>query len=152
MSTEENKKELDNRTFEIILPAQKSKKELNLYASRIPAGFPSPAEDFIEKRLDLNDYIINNKDATFLVKATGNSMENAGIYDGDILVIDRSVEATSGRVVLGVLNGEFTVKRILWKKNKLFLVPENKEYKPMEINEEEDFQIWGVVTFSVHKL
>ncbi len=126
--------------------------KLNFYANRIPAGFPSPADDFLEKQLDLNDYLINNKASTFLVKVTGNSMENAGIFDGDVLVVDRSVEPANGKVVLGVLNGEFTVKRLSRQKNKLFLVPENTLYQPLEITEEMDFKIWGVVTFSLHRL
>lgn len=124
---------------------------LPLYAGRIPAGFPSPAEDFLEKQLDLNDYIGGNRASTFLVRVQGNSMENAGIFDGDLLVVDRSVEPENGRIVLGVLNGEFTVKRINREGNKLFLSPENPQYKPIEITEEMDFQTWGVVTFSVHQ-
>lgn len=124
---------------------------LPLYATSIPAGFPSPADDFLEKQLDLNDYIGGNKASTFLVRVQGNSMEDAGIFDGDILVIDRSVEAENGRIVLGVLNGEFTVKRILYKDGKLFLIPENPNYQPIEITGEMDFQTWGVVTFSLHK-
>ncbi len=136
---------------EIIQPEVKSRKALNLYTSHIPAGFPSPAEDFMEQRLDLNDYLIHNQVATFLVRVRGNSMVNAGISDGDILIIDRSVEATDGKIVLGVLNGEFTVKRINKRGKKLFLNPENEDFKPIEITEEMDFQIWGVVTFSIHK-
>jgi len=126
--------------------------KLNFYANRVPAGFPSPAEDFLEKQLDLNDYLINNKASTFLVKVMGNSMENAGIFDGDMIVVDRSVEPVNGKVILGVLNGEFTIKKISRRKNKLFLIPENLQYQPLEITEEMDFKIWGVVTFSLHKV
>jgi DNA polymerase V len=136
---------------EIILPKIRSKKKLNLYTSHIPAGFPSPAEDFMEKRLDLNDYLIKNQASTFFIRVRGNSMVNAGIFDGDLLVIDRSAEADEGKIVLGVLNGEFTVKRISKKGKKLFLVPENEAFNPIEVTEEMDFQIWGVVTFSIHK-
>ena len=125
---------------------------LDLYAQPISAGFPSPAEDFLERRLDLNDYLIRDKSATFLVRVKGQSMQDAGIFDGDILVVDRSLEATDGKVVLGVLDGEFTVKRITLKDNRLFLMPENPRFSPIEITEERDFKIWGVVTFSVHKL
>jgi DNA polymerase V len=136
---------------EIILPEIHDKKNLNFYTSHIPAGFPSPAEDFMEKRLDLNDYLIKNQASTFLVRVKGNSMINAGIFDGDLLIIDRSIEARDGKIVLGVLNGEFTVKRINKKGKKLFLTPENENFKPIEITEEMDFQIWGVVTYSIHK-
>jgi DNA polymerase V len=136
---------------ERILPVIKSKKELNFYTSQIPAGFPSPADDFMEKRLDLNDYLVKNQASTFLIRVKGNSMVNAGISDGDLLVIDRSVEPSDGKIVLGVLNGEFTVKRIVKKGKKLILAPENENYKPIEITEEMDFQSWGVVTFSIHK-
>ena len=136
---------------EKILPDVKSKKKLNFYASQIPAGFPSPAEDFMEKRLDLNDYLVKNQASTFLIRVKGNSMVNAGIFDGDLLVVDRSVEPADGKIVLGVLNGEFTVKRIVKKGKKLILAPENENYKPIEITEEMDFQSWGVVTFSIHK-
>jgi DNA polymerase V len=139
-------------TGTIFIPEKGPDVRLNLYAQSIPAGFPSPADDFLEKRLDLNDYLIQNKSATFLVRVEGNSMENAGIFDGDVLVVDRSLEASDGKVVLGVLNGEFTVKRISLKKNRLFLIPENRNYQPIEITEEMDFKIWGVVTYSLHKL
>jgi DNA polymerase V len=137
--------------FEILKPELHTLKELDLYSYHIPAGFPSPAEDFIEKRLDLNDYLIKNQAATFLVKVSGNSMINAGISDGDILIVDRSAEPADGKVILGVLNGEFTVKRIRKNGNKLLLIPENEKYKSIEITEAMDFQIWGVVNYSIHK-
>ena len=128
------------------------KSESDLYSHDVPAGFPSPAEDFLEKRLDLNDYLIRNKAATFLVKVAGNSMEKAGIYDEDVLVVDRSLEPEDGKVVLGILNGEFTVKRISKKNNKLLLVPANETFKTIEVSPEMDFKIWGVVTYSLHRL
>jgi len=138
--------------LEFYSPAKDREVNLNLYAHPIPAGFPSPADDFLEKRLDLNDYLVKNKAATFLVRVEGTSMENAGIFDGDVLVVDRSIEASDGKIILGVLNGEFTVKRISIQKGRLFLVPENQQFKPIEVTEEMDFKIWGVVTFALHKL
>ena len=143
-----------NPTFphEVFLPETQTNEKINLYFSQISAGFPSPAEDFLEKRLDLNDYLIKNKAATFLIKVQGDSMINAGIRSGDILIIDRSVEASDGKIVLGILNGEFTVKRVLKRNRKLFLMPENDAYQPIEITEEMDFNIWGVVTHSIHKV
>ncbi|HPE56960.1 MAG TPA: translesion error-prone DNA polymerase V autoproteolytic subunit [Bacteroidales bacterium] len=128
------------------------KTPLDLYSFRIPAGFPSPAEDFKENTLDLNDYLIKNKSATFLVKVTGTSMEGAGIFDEDVLIVDRAAEISDGKIVLGVLNGEFTVKRLKKEKERLILLPENSNFKPIEISEETDFKIWGVVTFCLHKL
>jgi DNA polymerase V len=145
------KKPGNTKNPEIFRPEVDKLKELDLYSYQIPAGFPSPAEDFLEKRLDLNDYLIKNQTATFLVKVTGNSMINAGISDGDILVIDRSLEPADGKIILGVLNGEFTVKRVKKKDRKLFLIPENEKFKPIEVTEEMDFQAWGVVTYSIHK-
>ena len=151
MSPQQNKEQENLNKFELFFPEFLSQQQLKLFSSQIPAGFPSPAEDFLEKRLDLNEYLIKNKSATFLIKVHGDSMVNAGIFDGDILVIDRSVQPSSGKIVLGVLNGEFTVKRIEKRKNKLFLIPENKAFNPIEITSEMDFKIWGVVTFAIHK-
>jgi DNA polymerase V len=151
MKLKEHNKVKESMQTEIIIPEINEKKNLNFYTSQIPAGFPSPAEDFMEKRLDLNEYLIKNQAATFLIKVNGNSMVNAGIFDGDILIIDRSLEAKDGKIVLGVLNGEFTIKRIRKKGKKLLLTPENENYNAIEITEEMDFQVWGVVTYSIHK-
>lgn len=123
-----------------------------VYSSSVPAGFPSPAEDYSEKSLDLNEYLIRNRESTFMVRVTGHSMKDAGIHDGDILVVDRSLEPRSGRIILGVLNGEFTVKRLSRKGRSLFLLPENDEYPVTEIKEEMDFRVWGVVTYVIHKV
>ena len=147
-----SEKDRKGNSFEFLAAGSERESLLGLYAQPISAGFPSPAEDFLEQRLDLNDYLIRNKAATFLVRVKGDSMLNAGIFDGDILVVDRSVEATDGKVVLGVLDGEFTVKRISLKKERLFLLPENPDFAPIEISSERDFRIWGVVTFSLHSL
>ena len=138
--------------LEFYSPEISNHRNLNMYSHRVPAGFPSPAEDFLEKRLDLNDYLIKNKSATFLIKVKGDSMVNAGIFDGDILIIDRSVEPTDNKIVLGIINGEFTVKRINTKGEKLLLMPENENFKTIEVTPEMDFQIWGVVTYAIHKI
>jgi len=152
MKSKKDKNIKESIPHEIYLPENHSEGEIYYYSSQVPAGFPSPAEDFLEKRLDLNDYLINNKAATFLIKVQGDSMINAGIFNGDILIIDRSVEAVHGKIVLGVLNGEFTVKRVEKKDGILYLSPENDKYKPLEITEEMSFVIWGVVTHAIHKL
>jgi DNA polymerase V len=142
----------DDQKISVYIPDTNSSEKIGLYSFRIPAGFPSPAEDFLEKRLDLNDYLISNPSATFLIKVHGNSMIGAGIFDGDVLVVDRSVQQCEDKIVLGVLNGEFTVKRISKKNGKLFLMPENDLFNPIEVTSEMNFQIWGVVTFSIHRL
>lgn len=147
------KKDKNNQeSYTVLLPKQASSKTIDFYLQNVPAGFPSPAEDFLEKRLDLNDYLIKNKSATFLVKVEGLSMIGAGIHHGDVLVIDRSVEPESNKIVLGVLNGEFTVKRLVKKGKEVFLMPENVAFQPIKLNTEMSFEVWGVVTFVLHKV
>jgi DNA polymerase V len=138
--------------FEFFLPETGKPLKLDLYTGTISAGFPSPAEDYLDKKLDLNEYLIRNPSATFFVRVNGNSMINAGIHNGDILIVDRSLEPADGRIVIGVINGEFTVKRINKRGKKLFLEPENEAFKPIEITEDTDFKTWGVVVYTIHKL
>lgn len=133
-------------------PDSNTRESIPVVVARVSAGFPSPADDFIENRLDLNDFLVKNPSATFFVRVEGDSMNGAGIYNGDILVVDRSLEATSNKIVIGVVNGEFTVKRIIKKSGRLYLAPENENYKPIEITESTDFLIWGVVTHAIHTL
>jgi DNA polymerase V len=123
-----------------------------LFITKISAGFPSPAEDYIDKNLDLNEYLIQHPAATFFVRVAGSSMINAGIHSGDILIVDRSVEPADKKIVIAVINGEMTVKRIRKNAGKLYLVPENDAYKPLEITEGSEFQVWGVVTNVIHKV
>ena len=131
-----------------------SKKVLDIpfYQSNVPAGFPSPAENFMDLDLNLQDYLVQNPSATFCVRVTGDSMQNAGILSGDVMVVDRSLEPKNNTIVLAVLDGEFTVKRIQKKGEELFLKPENKDFKPIKVTEEMNFQVWGVVTHIIHKL
>ncbi len=136
----------------IFTPEIGEKKELPLFLESVSAGFPSPADDYLENRLDLNDYLIKNPAATFFVRVTGNSMIEAGIHSGDILVVDRSLTPKDGNVVIAVIDGELTVKRIKQSKNKIFLLPENNNYKPIEITTEMHFEVWGVVSYVIHKL
>lgn len=124
--------------------------KLQLFLNPVPAGFPSPAADYIDKSIDLNEVLIKNKPATFLVKALGDSMIGAGIFSGDILIVDKSITPANKNIVVAILNGEFTVKRFIKEKNKILLRPENSKYKDFEINLEDDFKIWGVVTFVIH--
>jgi DNA polymerase V len=122
------------------------------YEASVSAGFPSPAEDFMDLELNLQDYLIQHPSATFCVRVTGDSMIKAGISSGDVMIVDRSLEPKDGSIVLAVLNGEFTVKRIKKNKDQLLLIPENTKFDPIIVNEEMDFKVWGVVTHVVHQL
>ena len=125
---------------------------LPLYSSKVPAGFPSPADDHMEGKLDLNTHLVKHPTATFFVKASGDSMIGAGIHDGDILVVDRSLEPRQSRIVIAAVDGQLTVKRLKKKGKKIFLVPENKKFRPIELNENNDVKVWGVVTSVIHKV
>jgi len=120
-----------------------------LYSSRVQAGFPSTADDSVENSLDLNRYIVKHPATTFFVRAEGNSMEGAGIFSGDILVVDRSIEPRHGNIVIAVVFDELTVKRLSIKKGEYFLVAENPMYEPLHITEEMESTIWGVVTHTI---
>lgn len=124
---------------------------LPLFSSVVPAGFPSPADDYIEQELDLNKLMVKNPAATFFVRVEGESMCEAHIHTGDILVIDRSAHPGNGKIVLATLNGEFTVKRLLKKGQELYLVAENPHFEPIAISQSMDFQIFGVVTYVIHQ-
>ena len=115
----------------------------------VPAGFPSPAADHFEEQIDLNKHLQKNPSSTFFVRAQGNSMQDAFIADGSLLVIDRSIRAQHGHIVLAVLNGEFTVKRLIKTSGGVFLAPENTDYKPIHVTADMDFQVWGVVSFII---
>jgi DNA polymerase V len=123
-----------------------------LISQGINAGFPSPAADFEEEKISLDAFLIKNKEATFYAKASGNSMINAGINDGDILVIDRSLSTTNNKIAICFVDGEFTVKRIAIQEDKILLLPENPNYKPIEISKENEFIVWGIVTYVIKKL
>jgi DNA polymerase V len=124
---------------------------LPIYLANVQAGFPSPAEDYLDKTLDLNELLIAHPAATFFVRVSGDSMQNAGIFSGDILVVDRSLEAADNKIVIAIVNGEFTVKRLKIREGRISLVPENPSYPILEMKEGSDFQVWGVVTYVIHK-
>ncbi len=126
--------------------------DIPFYQSNVPAGFPSPAENFMDLDLNLQEYLVQHPSATFCVRVTGDSMQNAGILSGDVMVVDRALEPKNNTIVLAVLDGEFTVKRIQKKGEDLFLKPENKDFKAIQITEEMNFQVWGVVTHIIHKV
>ena len=129
---------------------QSTNLELPFFTTRISAGFPSPADDHIDQKLDLNSLIKHPLD-TFLVKVEGDSMVNAGIQDGDILVVDKAVEPLNNKIVVANINGELTVKRLKIVGTKVYLLAENPNYKSIEINTILDFTIRGVVTIVIHK-
>ena len=115
----------------------------------ISAGFPSPADDFKEVRISLDKELVKNKEATFYAKVSGDSMVGAGLDDGDLLVIDRALNPENGKIVICFIDGEFTVKRIKKEKGKLYLIPENNKYKSIELKEENELIIWGIVTYII---
>ncbi len=124
---------------------------LPYFESGLEAGFPSPAEDYIQLPLDLQELLVTHPAATFFVKIQGDSMEGAGLHSGDILVVDRSLTPQSGKIVVALINGEFTVKRLKIEKEKIFLIPANPRYPVIEVVEGSDFQVWGVVTYAIHR-
>jgi DNA polymerase V len=133
-------------------PVQGTRHELPLSLSPVAAGFPSPADDFLDKRLDLNEYLIRNPPATFLVRVSGNSMRDAGIFDGDLLVVDKSLQPVSGSIVVAILHGEFTVKKLKMQGVKTYLVPANGQYQSIEVTPEMDCEVWGVVASVIRRL
>ncbi len=135
---------------EIYKLKPEAKFKLPLLLSRLPAGFPSPADDYIEERIDLNKKLIKHPEATYLIRVMGDSMEKARIYDGDYLIVDRAIEPENNDIVLAIFDGDFTVKRLIKKIDRWFLVAENPKYPPFEITPEMDFEIWGKVTYIFH--
>ena len=118
----------------------------------ISAGFPSPAEDYIELGIDLNEYLIKNPISTFFLRVSGNSMNNAGIYNNDLLIIDRSINPHPGHIVVAILDGEFTLKRLIKEKDNYYLKADKENYPAISLYEYVDIQIWGVAIYSIHEL
>ena len=118
----------------------------------LPAGWPSPAENYVEDTLDLHRLAVPNPPATFFLRVTGDSMIGAGIHNGDLLVVDRSKNPTPGKIVVAAINGEFTIKRLVKRKEKTFLCPENPAYPEIDLAEQEEAGIWGVATYVLHQL
>jgi DNA polymerase V len=125
---------------------------LPFYTSRVAAGLPSPADDHQEDTLDLNEHLVKRPATTFFVRVQGNSMTGVGIHHGDLLVVDRSLEPRDGAIVIAVVNGELTVKRLQLENGHVWLIPENPDYSPIEITDGMDLMIWGVVAHVVHSL
>jgi len=125
---------------------------LPLALCHVEAGFPSPADDYMEGALDLNEHVIKHPSATYFVRASGNSMIGAGIFNGDLLIVDRSLEASSGKVVIAEVDGQLTVKRLLKLNDGFSLQSENSSYPPIELQEGNEVVVWGVVTHVIHDL
>ncbi len=141
-----------SNSIDIFSASTETPLELPYIDSGISAGFPSPALDFIDLSIDLNKHLIKHPSATFYGRVKGDSLTDAGIHDGDLLIIDRSLEPKDGKIAVCIIDGEFTAKRIKVEKDTLWLVPENKSYKPIQINEHNDFYIWGMVTHVIKNM
>jgi DNA polymerase V len=140
---------LTTPTLEFFIPDYSSKLELPFFDVGISAGFPSPADDFIELSIDLNKQFIKNKDTTFFARVKGHSMKNVGIFDGDLLIIDKSLEPQNNKIAICQIDGEFTIKRIKIEKDIVWLIAENEDYQPIKVTPANDFMIWGIVTSSI---
>ena len=145
-------KEPQTTVESVFRPDGQTKHRVPLYLSPIAAGFPVPTDDYVEGKIDLNRHLVKHPESTFLVRVIGESMQNAGIHPRDLLVVDRAIEPTSGKIVIAVVDGELTVKRLRKHRGKLWLMPENADYQPIEIEENTDLHIWGVVTNVIHAL
>ena len=143
---------MNTKVQTVHTPVLSAKHHQSLFEARVSAGFPSPAADYEEDKLDLNRYLVKNPATTFFVRAIGDSMVGAGIHCGDLLVVDRSLEPRDKSVVIAAINGELTVKRIRMGNKRITLEPENENYSVRQITEDTDFQVWGVVTNVIHAL
>jgi DNA polymerase V len=122
-----------------------------LFETPVSAGFPAPTDNYVETELDLNTYLVKHPESTLCVRVKGQSMINAGINSGDMLIVDRVAAPQNNSIVIALVDGEFTVKRITKADGKLFLMPENDSYKPLQITENMKFEVWGVVTYIIKK-
>lgn len=138
-----------NQKLSFFLPLFESDLKIPFIQDGVSAGFPSPATDFMETSIDLNKELSQNPLATFYIKVSGNSMIDAGINDKDVLVVDRSLDPQNNKIAICFIDGEFTVKRIKLEKDCLYLMPENKNYTPIKVTEENQLIIWGIVTYVI---
>ena len=136
----------------IGLKLGRSSSERPVFVSTIAAGFPSPADDYIENRIDLNEYLIQHKEATFFLRVQGDSMTGLGILNNDLLIVDRSLAVEEGNIVIAAIDGEFTVKQLTYSKKGCVLKAANPAYKDIIINSEDNLEVWGVVRWAIHRL
>ena len=138
------------KTLDLFSFSRRERTNIPMFLDKISAGFPSPATDYMENKLDLNEHLIKHPAATFIVKASGFSMIEAGIHSGDLLIIDRSIMPRNNNIVIASIFGDLTVKKLKKKKNTLFLISASDHYPSIEVKEEMECFIWGVVTFIIH--
>ena len=141
-----------NKKLTFFVPDFQSDMQIPFIREGVSAGFPSPAADFMETNIDLNKELSDNPLATFYIKVKGNSMIDAGINDKDVLVVDRSLEPQNNKIAICFIDGEFTVKRIKLDKDCMYLMPENPNYQPIKVTEENQLVIWGIVTYVIKNL
>ena len=142
----------NSKELKIFTSDTSSKMKVPFLESLIPAGFPSPAEDYMETSLDLNEKLIRNPSSTFFAQISGSSMINAGINNGDLVIVDKSLQPKNDSVLVCIIDGEFTLKRFKKIDEKTaYLLPDNPEYDPIKVTEHNNFMIWGVVTYTIHK-
>ncbi|GEL10651.1 DNA polymerase V [Flavobacterium glycines] len=141
-----------NQKLSFYKPDYESELRIPFIPDGVSAGFPSPAADFTENNIDLNKELSENPLATFYIKVKGNSMIDAGIEDKDVLIVDRSIEPQDNKIAICFIDGEFTVKRIKLEKDCLYLMPENSNYTPIKVTEENELIIWGIVTYVIKKM
>jgi DNA polymerase V len=141
-----------NKSLVFFKPNEDNIKEISLAQTGVSAGFPSPADDFKELRISIDQEVVKNEEATFYARVDGQSMQGAGLDDGDLLVIDRSKEPEDNAIAVCFIDGEFTVKRLKVEAECIFLMPENPNYKPIKVTEDNQLIIWGVVTYVVKKV
>jgi DNA polymerase V len=138
-------------TLDFFTPSMTTRVELPFYDVGIQAGFPSPADDFIELSIDINKEYIKNRDATFFAKVKGHSMKNVGIFDGDLLIIDKSIEPQDNKIAICQIDGDFTVKRIKIDNDTVWLIAENEAFNPIKVTADNELMIWGIVVASIKK-
>ncbi|MEL0225102.1 MAG: translesion error-prone DNA polymerase V autoproteolytic subunit [Flavobacteriaceae bacterium] len=141
-----------NKSLVFFKPNENNIKDMPLAHTGVSAGFPSPADDFKELRISIDQEVVKNEEATFYARVDGQSMQGAGLDDGDLLVIDRSKEPEDNAIAVCFIDGEFTVKRLKVEEECVFLIPENPNYKPIKVTEDNQLIIWGVVTYVVKKV
>lgn len=141
-----------NQKLSFYKPDYESELRIPFIPDGVSAGFPSPAADFMENNIDLNKELSENPLATFYIKVKGNSMIDAGIENEDVLIVDRSIEPQDNKIAICYIDGEFTVKRIKLEKDCLYLIPENSNYTPIKVTEENQLIIWGIVTYVIKKM
>jgi DNA polymerase V len=138
-------------TLTFLPPSFELKLDIPLASFGVSAGFPSPADDYLDGHLDLNEHFIRHPAATFFVRAEGDSMRGAGILDGDLLIVDRAAPCTDGSIVVVRVGDDFTLKRLIKKGSRVFLQPENEDFQPIEVTEDNDCKVWGRVVGSVRR-